>query len=192
MKRRVVGTIVDSFLAHHFDLETALSTRQAYRTVKSDPHEIQRIFAKWAERVSSGDVIISFNWDLLQEIALWKAKKFDYSDGYGFKDRLEADPMSYEALEQTATTPSPVRLYKLHGSVNWAQERGDKEPSILGLQHFFPGGRFNTYKEYLKEIAPDLGRILIIPSYLKTVSASFLVQIWNHAASAREMLAKSS
>lgn len=168
LKLEVIGTIVNSFLARHFDLKKSLG-------------DIEKVLRSWADKVSSGDVIISFNWDLMQEIALWRAEKFHYSDGYGFEDRPEKEGLTLGPPPRPGS--SQVRLYKLHGSVNWVQEDGDEEPSILRLADFFDGGRSNTYDEWQKEGSANAGRRLIIPSYLKTLrSEAFLIRIWNQAA----------
>lgn len=129
LKLEVIGTIVNSFLARHFDLNKSLG-------------KIEKVLGKWAERVSPGDAIVSFNWDLVQEVALWPAKKFHYSDGYGFEDRPDDEGLTLGPPPRVG--PSQVKLYKLHGSVNWVQEDGAEEPSILRLADFFDGGRFNT------------------------------------------------
>lgn len=55
-----------------------------------------------------GDVLISFNWDILLEEALIKTGKWNYSTGYGF---------SFSNLRNKGD--SFVRVFKPHGSINW-------------------------------------------------------------------------
>jgi hypothetical protein len=120
--------------------------------------------------------VISFNWDLLHETALWKAKKWHYSDGYGFtcRDGSQAPPCS------------PVQLLKLHGSVNWMQhDNNDAEPKVLYKEHLFRGASDGS------DVCPyEAGRWdqackLIIPTYLKTITANALLAgLWVKAGDA--------
>ena len=78
--------------------------------------EIDRTFAlsvlaAWVDTLKPGDTIISFNWDLLHEAALWRAGKWHFADGYGFHCR-----------DAPEAVHSQIKILKLHGSVNWAQE----------------------------------------------------------------------
>jgi len=64
-------------------------------------------YATFASRiVNPGDCVISFNYDVSLDSHLRKADKWSVGDGYGF---------SLEGLPQD----SPVKLLKLHGSINW-------------------------------------------------------------------------
>jgi SIR2-like domain len=185
LKSSVVATIVDAFRTHHFDLNIRSKSGQTLGSVKVDPEQIDNVLTKWSQRVLPNDVVISFNWDLLSEFAFWRSEKFHYSDGYGFEYRQQTLHEFETSKQGVVAKPSPVKVYKLHGSINWVQTDGYEDPSILDLQNFFPGGDFNTQEEYLKEVRPALGRRLIIPSYLKTLSSeAFLVRIWNQAGRA--------
>lgn len=62
------------------------------------PVDIPEVYIQFASQLRKGDIIITFNWDPLLEIALSKiGKTFAYTNYY------EAD----------------IRIYKFHGSVNW-------------------------------------------------------------------------
>lgn len=66
----------------------------------------------FAERTAGPDSsIITFNYDVSLEHALAKSGKWDIGNGYGFP-LLPGRP------------PSPVIVYKLHGSINWFQRAG--------------------------------------------------------------------
>jgi hypothetical protein len=62
--------------------------------------------SKLAEVVQPGDVIITFNYDDSLERELKRVGKWDVSQGYGFQ---------IGDIEKA----SPVRVLKLHGSMNW-------------------------------------------------------------------------
>jgi len=139
---------------------------------------------RWANWVQAGDTIISFNWDLLQEVILWVAAKWSYLDGYGFES-----PTVPPGLER-----SLVRILKLHGSVNWVQENEkDRAPQIAYIDEFFPDKFPRT--QYYPSITPrrdttkanqlDSGRKLILPTYLKDISKNrVLLDVWRLAQDA--------
>jgi hypothetical protein len=139
---------------------------------------------RWANWVQGGDTIISFNWDLLQEVILWVAAKWSYLDGYAFES-----PTAPSGLER-----SPVRILKLHGSVNWVQENEkDEAPQIAFIDEFFPDKFPRT--QYYPSITPrrdaakanqlDSGRKLILPTYLKDISKNrVLLHVWRLAQDA--------
>jgi hypothetical protein len=68
----------------------------------SDSYEV---FARHAVR--SGDLIVTFNYDLACERALRTEGKWEIGDGYGF------------TVGDTMTPPATVKVLKLHGSTNW-------------------------------------------------------------------------
>ncbi|MBM7855887.1 hypothetical protein JOC37_002309 [Desulfohalotomaculum tongense] len=68
---------------------------------------------KIANSLQPGDVVISFNYELLMDNALMATKSWYPGDGYGVKCNL----LSSEVF--TADNSSAVHLLKLHGSLNW-------------------------------------------------------------------------
>lgn len=74
------------------------------------------------ERIQPGDVVITFNYDVLCERSLKKAGLWEVGDGYGFNIALDAIP------------PSKVKVLKLHGSTNWFK------PLFGGMRGFFQAG----------------------------------------------------
>ncbi len=75
-----------------------------------------------SERMKTGDVVITFNYDLACERSLRSAGLWEISDGYGFNIPLDAIP------------PSKVKVLKLHGSTNWYG------PLFGGMRGFFQAG----------------------------------------------------
>jgi len=73
-----------------------------------------RLFAR---KLTSGDAIVTFNYDVALEIELIRANRFRVRDGYGF----EAD---------WNEPNSDVKLLKLHGSINWTGEIAGPRPGF--------------------------------------------------------------
>jgi hypothetical protein len=163
----VIGMITEAFLWHEYQFEDSSRAK--------GNHMSARVLAAWTARLHGEDTIVTFNWDLLHEAGLWRAHKWHYADGYGFVCG-DAPPGIH----------SPVKLLKLHGSVNWAQaNEEDCDPSVEYKDTFFPPTR-DSREIYRKGAATvNEGRNLIIPSYLKDVSANkLLLGLWNQASEA--------
>jgi len=89
------------------------------------------------ERVHPGDTIITFNYDLACERALYKAGLWEVSNGYGFDLGIKLIP------------PSKTKILKLHGSTNWVgilfggnigfaqvSRAYDQRPAVFGKREF--------------------------------------------------------
>ena len=63
-------------------------------------------YDNFAHKVAPGSSIITFNYDVALERSLAKHEKWDIGNGYGFQFLADRPP-------------STVKVYKLHGSVNW-------------------------------------------------------------------------
>ena len=55
--------------------------------LRIDREYAQSVLTAWVDILKPGDTILSFNWDLLHEAALWRAGKWHFGDGYGFQCR---------------------------------------------------------------------------------------------------------
>jgi hypothetical protein len=127
------------------------------------------VICHWGGRVQPGDPLITFNWDLLHKSILWRAGKWHFADGYGFR-----------CFDAPSNARSETLLLKLHGSVNWAQsDEHDMEPGIVHKATFFPDSvdDHRVFQKGLRDWSD--GHRLIIPTYLKDVSTNrLLLHIW--------------
>jgi hypothetical protein len=163
LRTMLMGVVADAFLCHQYDLQSG----------KVGIADLQKVLECWGKLVREDDTIISFNWDILHEAALWKAKKWHFADGYGFV-----------CADAPPGARSSVKILKLHGSANWAQrDEQDCEPAIEYKADFFPGAPDDHEKTYAKGAAQsNEGRNLIVPSYLKDLSSNrLLLCLWNQA-----------
>jgi hypothetical protein len=69
---------------------------------------------KVAQSLNNGDVVISFNYELLMDNSLLSTGKWYPTDGYGVKCGILTTPQLKDKEEK-----SSVNLLKLHGSFNW-------------------------------------------------------------------------
>lgn len=174
------GGSIGGFNSQEFDipqvksvLRRLVSSAFKDRAVDARQNDENRIIMEtWAERVQEGDIIISFNWDPLHEMALFQTKKWHYSSGYGFKPK-----------NVTQKTDSQVTILKLHGSANWGL-RAKNDPGPPTLDYINEIFREND-APYEPSGESDFGQTLILPSYLKAPSEEpVLVSLWNKAADA--------
>lgn len=107
----MLGMIADAFMWYEYKLERGLLWDEKGFVPNLCVHAVRSTLDDWSATLRAGDVIITFNGDLLLDTTLWRAGVWDYSDGYGFAGPVEG-----------SRGPSSILLLKLHGSVNWAQE----------------------------------------------------------------------
>lgn len=138
---------------------------------------------KCVRLVSPGDVIITFNYDLLIEQGLIKQNHWNPEDGYGIGELCESERLP-EDLPATK-----VKLVKLHGSINWS--KGSLFESIDVIVHAadFDNSNFfeevqvdSTHPPYHQRYPRD--SLIIMPTYLKLYDQSFEVQLVNSALEA--------
>lgn len=148
---------------------------QLLKEVSFTSHEdFIRISRTWTEYLSPGDTLISFNWDLFQEILLWKVGKWSYEDGYGVQTTVR-DPLH----------PTPITILKLHGSCNWAPPQNDRSPLWLDHTGVFFGSEIGGSEDgRTLGSTSHYGASLIVPSYLKNpLRVNVLRSVWELAAS---------
>jgi len=164
IKRGFIALVASAFQYHSYELlrPSRDLSRENFLVTSS----------AWTNRVSPGDTLITFNWDLVQEILLWKVKKWSYQDGYGIQTTLEK-PLS----------PSKTTILKLHGSCNWALRH--EQDASLRVDHadvFFDEVGAGSQDPAPLGSTSDYGTSLIVPSYLKDPSrVTVLRSVWERA-----------
>jgi hypothetical protein len=159
--------------------------------------ELARDPARWEylrhfvrRHVRPGDTIITLNYDVLAELALRAEERWGLRHGYGL------DLAPYYSDLSSQLDPTLNEVLKLHGSVGWLRVL---ERLRLGFRMGFPGQREDAELLVQREILrllghgdlqpqePDRQRVLrsesvVIPTYLKYVSAFPLPAIWKRAS----------
>jgi len=143
---------------------------------------------KFTKRIEPEDTIITFNYDILMEQALWRRKLWHPIDGYGIGEIAEN-----ETLIQKPEWKTKVLVYKLHGSINWLRpgmlDSEEKVSIIAGNPYnqspFFEGleieGRYDiTYSETL------INRHALFPTFMKTFEKRWELKLFHAAEAAIE------
>jgi len=174
---KITRTISEAFLIRQYELNVAAWSSNPYGLQPTNDLETFRKTSEtWSKFFKRDDIVITFNWDLLCDVVLWRSGLWSYSDGYGFSCGSQG---SQEA-------PSQISILKLHGSVNWVQEH-EEEPvtKIAHARDFFWGSKDFEGKPNYSEAQLDSGRKLVLPSYLKDVSSNeALLDVWTKAQDA--------
>ncbi|MGE0274555.1 MAG: hypothetical protein AB7G68_08420 [Nitrospiraceae bacterium] len=170
VKRGFAKLVTSAFIFKSYDVKS-------YQSSNPDQLEAAKDFTitpdAWTELINPGDTLITFNWDLLQEIFLSKAKKWRYEDGYGMEGSAAAGSL----------TCSPTTILKLHGSCNWLLR--DSWDSFQGVDYadvFFDQLDADPKNKMPHGSTSDYGTSLIIPSYLKDpYKVAVLPSLWSRA-----------
>lgn len=92
------------------------------------------------EYLEKGDVVISFNYDLIMDLSLKRKQRWNEYDGYNV----------YEANLFNEKESSEIILFKPHGSFNWFREsRVFPENSILNQKEYEDGVRIISLEDAL-------------------------------------------
>jgi hypothetical protein len=159
--------VTQKFLEYQYDLN-----KNTWGT-GARPGAVGEVSEAWARLIEPGDVILTFNWDILHEVVLWRSGRWSYRNGYGFECEGQGQ----------RERPSRTLVLKLHGSVNWVQE--DEAAPVAYVAHvsdFFPDSRDWDWRPHYSEAQADSGRKLLLPTYLKDISSNkVLLNIWTEA-----------
>lgn len=136
----------------------------------------KEILNPFIQRISQNDKLITFNYDLIVEKALYERGIWKPKDGYGitFKE--------FHGIAALHKSKSEVHVYKLHGSLNWKED--------VGLQFFYDGNNEPIFPGYLLEdsTSPQYQEkktgLWIMPSFIKQFLIPELLDIWQNAFSA--------
>jgi hypothetical protein len=136
------------------------------------------LLGQFIDQLVPDDTLITFNYDLIVEKALYSRNLWNPGDGYGIEfqniHRI-CESMKFKTL---------IPLYKLHGSLNW-------EHSAIRLR-FFYDDRSPIFPGYLEdERSPLRGPYQgkhngnwIMPSFVKEFGAPGLLSVWTKALTA--------
>lgn len=160
-----------------------------------EPLTINEIGPRFAKSINKEDSLLTFNYDLALERALWEEARWTPNEGYvGVSD--------FEFPEDKARlNQSPIRLLKLHGSLNWLPPQilpkenlritldnlecwgffFENMQNILKRQPKSPSGA--ATKELSLGYAGGIDRYWFLPSYVKPFdSKSELQDIWKEGS----------
>ncbi len=174
--KQVPGVFAQLITETFQNLSSEVSTHIYETTPCGKCEDRQNVMTAWASLIHPGNTLITFNWDLLHEMILWKARKWDCRGGYGFR------------VGKDLQDRSAVTILKLHGSCNWAMRSStDSELQLDHNERYFPWSHETKGEEriHLLGSTSDFGDSLILPSYLKTPwNKPVLLSVWQQASDA--------
>lgn len=159
--------------------------------MKNDAYQYLSDFFK--EHLSTGDTVITTNYDLLIERTLNDLEMWHIYDGYGFTVELKenlnyssifskVDAEHKKDLREYKSKKSPIKILKLHGSVGWLRKEDKIVIDTSSLKNILPAS-MQDYRD--KQYDPTLHRNqhLILPSFIKNYDHKTLLNIWAQAIS---------
>lgn len=145
-----------------------------------------------AEQMQKGDVVWSFNYDLLMDSALREQGKLTDS---GYVMRFDY-VMVEDAWKRFKDATSDVTMLKLHGSLNWLRCTECGCNLLLRSQKSVPqlpakglGGTLSLKCPNCSEISniSTLERIIIPPSLVKSFGGVEIRYLWKYASSLKDI-----
>lgn len=135
------------------------------------------LLLKFANFIKPGDVVLTFNYDLLIEQALWRLEKWSPLGGYligKIDDYLKVKPANIHKTK--------VPVIKLHGSVNWREPSIFDDDVIIFLTHplthdlYFDGFEFE-FKVKRESKNRLLDSFLITPTFMKNFKSKYDLEL---------------
>ncbi len=109
----------------------------AIRDIRCEYHDA---LARWLE---AGDLVVSFNYDLLMDRSLAATGSWYHDDGYGLTFTKHGHRVGDQVeWREPRRTRSAVKLLKPHGSLNWLYPRNSWD-SVMNLS-LQPGAEFKA------------------------------------------------
>jgi hypothetical protein len=144
-----------------------------------EPVEESPLLLSFISHMLPGDTIVTFNYDLIVERALFRRKQWSPKDGYGIQFN-NTPPIN----EPDFSTIFP--LHKIHGSLNW--EGPDMFQPRLELEFFyddgspiFPGCLTNEKPRRDQSYQGGHSGCWLMPSFVKQFAVPELLQVWQNA-----------
>ena len=133
----------------------------------------KELCSRFSEYIEPGDVIITFNYDLLIEQILWDAKLWSPLDGYLF-GKLDDNIK----LNKESTFSSQVPILKIHGSINWQPPSFFENDIVLNITHPMTHEPFFQGMDYSFRVKPSprnviLNSFLITPTFMKHYQSKY-------------------
>lgn len=100
------------------------------------------------------DVVLTFNWDTLMDRALMETAGWSADSGYG----ITPNSVFRDGWSGPVACPSPNKLIKLHGSVNWLTAHPIYEGDELVLTHALPAESLFVYEHATRPYPTHAGR----------------------------------
>jgi uncharacterized protein YbgA (DUF1722 family) len=163
-----------------FQLENSEMQKDTYRY-------LHVFFEKF---LSAGDTVITTNYDLLAERTLHDLNLWYPTDGYGFSRTFKyfsfprgesIRELAEQELSECNSKNSQVKVFKLHGSVNWLEDNDDIVLDHTSLQHILPQSQYMCDINYQGRLHVNSENILILPTYIKAYAQKTLLDIWSQA-----------
>ena len=156
------------------ELRTCIQTYIYLALIK--PEIKKDVLKPFIEKIKERDLkIISFNYDLIVERALFDIGIWKPKDGYSidFKD--------FPSIKESHDIESEVQIYKLHGSLNWGRD--------LKLRFYYDDNEpiFPDYLQSSSNVPPFQGKHLglwMLPSFIKQFTVPELIRVWEKAFTA--------
>lgn len=137
-----------------------------------EPKTNDEILSSFVRRITPNDNLITFNYDLIIERALYDQGIWKPKDGYGIEFK------EFPLISDAHNSESKMRICKLHGSLNWEKN--------LRLR-FFYDNQEPIFPGYLREDSKHLkyqgghSGLWMLPSFIKQFAIPELLRIWQHA-----------
>lgn len=132
--------------------------------------------------LNSSSTILTFNYDLILENLLYQKQLWFPKDGYGFEVQ-NLPELNQNQLEKI----SKIKLYKLHGSLNWKASNSFNNGIEFNWRdddsnYFFPNYLADEKKRKYRYQGGYSTDAWILPSWVKQFKYPELLKVWNNAA----------
>jgi hypothetical protein len=171
---RITLGIRRAFLNHHVEISDY---------VKDPPianKNIASAYDRFFDLLHEGDTIVTLNYDILCDLGLWLRNKWTLLDGYGFEKSKESLMGKDKVQMYTKPDRSAVKIYKLHGSINWAGDYEQDGIILTDLVGFFKG--FNGKNTENDKFDANEASYIILPNYSRSfIEQTAILEIWRKA-----------